>query len=47
MHFAREVADYVIFLKDGVLLEQGPPEQLFDHPQHPATRDYLSRVDAR
>ena len=47
MHFARNVADYVIFLKDGVLVEQGPPEQLFDHPQHPATQEYLARMGAR
>ncbi|CAN5219633.1 amino acid ABC transporter ATP-binding protein [soil metagenome] len=46
MQFARKVADHVIFLKDGVLLEQGTPEQVFDHPQHPATRDYLARVDS-
>ena len=44
MQFARTVADQVIFLKDGVLVEQGPPDQVFDHPQHPATRDYLARV---
>ncbi|MDQ1547551.1 MAG: hypothetical protein QOH69_2455 [Actinomycetota bacterium] len=43
MTFARKVADTVVFLKDGVLIEQGPPEQIFDHPQHPETRDYLSR----
>ena len=47
MHFARNVADYVIFLKDGVLVEQGPPEQLFDRPQHPATQEYLARMGAR
>lgn len=46
MQFARNVADHVIFLKDGVLLEQGTPEQVFDNPQHPATRDYLARVDS-
>ena len=45
MQFARRVADQVIFLKDGVLVEQGPPEQLFGNPQHPATIEYLSRVD--
>jgi ABC-type polar amino acid transport system ATPase subunit len=47
MQFARNVADYVIFLKDGILLEQGTPQQVFDHPQHPETREYLSRVDTR
>jgi ABC-type polar amino acid transport system ATPase subunit len=47
MQFARGVADQVIFLKDGVLLEQGTPEQIFDSPQHPETREYLSRVYTR
>ncbi|MFT4157206.1 MAG: amino acid ABC transporter ATP-binding protein [Microbacterium sp.] len=44
MSFAREVADRVVFLKEGVLVEQGPPEQIFDAPQHPATIEFLSRV---
>jgi len=44
MSFAREVADRVVFLKDGVLVEQGPPEQIFDAPQHPATAEFLARV---
>jgi polar amino acid transport system ATP-binding protein len=43
MQFARKVADTVVFLKDGVLIEQGTPEQIFDHPQQPETREYLSR----
>jgi len=47
MQFARRVADRVIFLNEGVLLEQGTPEQIFDHPQHPQTREYLSRVSTR
>ncbi|MFE6735428.1 amino acid ABC transporter ATP-binding protein [Microbacterium sp. NPDC057650] len=44
MSFAREVADRVVFLKEGVLVEQGPPEQIFDAPQHPSTAEFLSRV---
>jgi polar amino acid transport system ATP-binding protein len=44
MSFAREVADRVVFLKDGVLVEQGPPEQIFNAPQHPATAEFLARV---
>jgi len=43
MQFARNVADTVVFLKDGVLIEQGPPEQIFDHPTRPETREYLAR----
>jgi len=46
MSFARKVADTVVFLKDGVIVEQGPPQQIFDNPQHPDTRDFLSRVHA-
>ena len=46
MSFAREVADRVVFLKEGVLVEQGPPEQIFDAPQHPATAEFLARVRA-
>ena len=47
MQFAREAADHVIFLKDGVIVEQGPPAQLFGHPREPATRDYLARTLTR
>ncbi|HEX3723300.1 MAG TPA: amino acid ABC transporter ATP-binding protein [Nitrolancea sp.] len=44
MSFARKAADRVIFLKNGVLVEQGTPEQIFDHPEHPDTREFLARV---
>jgi polar amino acid transport system ATP-binding protein len=44
MSFARRVADTVVFLKDGVLVEQGTPEQIFDSPRHPDTIAFLSRV---
>ncbi|HEY5320059.1 MAG TPA: amino acid ABC transporter ATP-binding protein [Galbitalea sp.] len=47
MQFARKVADQVIFLSNGVLVEQGDPEQLFGDPQHPETREFLSRVHTR
>ena len=47
MQFARTAADHVIFLKDGVIVEQGPPAQLFGHPRQAATRDYLSRTLTR
>jgi ABC-type polar amino acid transport system ATPase subunit len=42
--FAREVADHVVFLDHGRVVEQGSPEQLIDDPKHPRTRDFLSRV---
>ena len=34
MGFAKEVADRVIFLDDGIIIEEGTPEEIFDHPQH-------------
>ncbi|WP_081195033.1 amino acid ABC transporter ATP-binding protein [Halomonas sp. BC1] len=44
MGFAREVADRVIFIHKGEITEQGPPEQLFDAPQHERTQSFLARV---
>jgi polar amino acid transport system ATP-binding protein len=44
MGFAREVADRVCFLHDGVVREQGPPAQVFGAPREPQTQEFLSRV---
>ncbi len=44
MAFAREVADQVVFLENGVIVEIGPPEQVFDDPVDPRTRRFLRRV---
>lgn len=44
MGFARDIADTVCFLHDGVLLERGPAEQIFEEPTEPRTREFLSRV---
>ncbi|WP_024356372.1 amino acid ABC transporter ATP-binding protein [Leucobacter chironomi] len=44
MSFARRVADRVVYLKDGVIVESGPPEQIFDDPQREETREFLARV---
>ncbi|MBQ8654222.1 MAG: amino acid ABC transporter ATP-binding protein [Clostridia bacterium] len=44
MGFAREVADHVIFMDEGVIVEQGPPEQIFGNPQQQRTRDFLRKV---
>ncbi|MBF5080665.1 amino acid ABC transporter ATP-binding protein [Quadrisphaera sp. INWT6] len=46
MGFARSAADVVCFLEGGVLLEQGPPEQVLVDPQHERTRQFLRRVVA-
>jgi len=42
--FAREVGDWVVFLDDGVIVEQGTPDDLIDHPTNPRTREFLSKV---
>ncbi|MFI5359881.1 MAG: amino acid ABC transporter ATP-binding protein [Halanaerobiales bacterium] len=44
MGFARTVADELIFMEDGVILEQGPPEKLFTSPEHPRTREFLFKL---
>ena len=44
MGFAREVCNRVLFMDGGVICEQGTPEKLFDHPEHPRTKDFLSKV---
>lgn len=44
MGFAKEVADRVVFFGDGKILEQGTPEQIFDHPQHPRLQTFLNQV---
>ena len=44
MGFAREVADRVLFMDDGNILEEGTPEQVFGNPRHPRTRDFLNKV---
>ena len=43
MAFARDVADQVIFMDGGVIVEQGDPKQVIDHPQEERTRQFLSR----
>jgi polar amino acid transport system ATP-binding protein len=43
MHFARQAADRVVFMNDGVICEQGPPEQILDAPQNEATKRFLHR----
>ncbi|NLU82661.1 amino acid ABC transporter ATP-binding protein [Rhodococcus sp. HNM0569] len=44
MGFAREVSDRVLFMADGYIVEEGTPEQIFEHPQQKRTQDFLSRV---
>ena len=44
MGFAREVADRVIFIDEGVIVEEGSPEDIFDRPSEPRTRNFLSKI---
>lgn len=44
MSFARDVADRVVFMEGGRIVEQGPPEQLFSNPHDPRTREFLRKV---
>ncbi len=44
MGFAREVADRVVFMDGGVIVEEGTPEEVFDHPKSERTRDFLGHI---
>lgn len=44
MGFAKEVGDRVMFMDDGRIVEQGPPEELFGNPQNPRTQEFLSKI---
>ena len=44
MGFAKEVANRVIFMDEGLIVEEGTPKEFFAHPQNARTRDFLSKV---
>ena len=44
MGFAKEVADRVIFMHDGVIAEEGTPDEVFNNPKNPRCKDFLSKV---
>lgn len=44
MNFARDVSDKVVFMADGVIVESGTPEEIFEQQQHERTKNFLSRV---
>ena len=44
MGFAREVGDRVLFVDQGVIMEQGPPEEVFNHPKEARMREFLSKI---
>ena len=44
MGFAREVADRVLFIDEGIIMEEGTPEEVFGNPKSPRLKDFLSKV---
>ncbi|OEF96657.1 amino acid ABC transporter ATP-binding protein [Desulfuribacillus alkaliarsenatis] len=44
MGFAREVADRVVYVDEGIIVEEGTPEQIFNNPQHERTKEFLSQI---
>ena len=44
MGFAKEVGDRVLFIDQGIVLEEGTPEEIFNHPRNPRTQEFLSKV---
>lgn len=44
MGFAKEVGSRVLFMDEGVIVEQGKPQELFNNPQHPRTQDFLRKI---
>lgn len=47
MRFAKEVANRVFFMCDGLIYEDGTPEQIFDHPQKEKTKEFINRIDKK
>ena len=44
MGFARQVADRVVFMDDGQILEEGTPDHFFENPQNPRCREFLAKI---
>ena len=44
MHFARDVADRVLIMDEGIWIEEGPPEKIFNNPEHERTRQFLAHI---
>ena len=45
MRFARSAADRVLFMDEGLIIEEGPPEKFFNNPDHPRIKEFLSRIE--
>ena len=44
MQFAKDVADRVIFMEGGVVVEEGTPDEVFNHPKHERTKNFLGHI---
>jgi ABC-type polar amino acid transport system ATPase subunit len=44
MSFAKDVADLIIFMDQGVVCEQGSAKEMFSNPKHPRTKEFLARI---
>jgi len=44
MGFAKEVGDRILFMDEGVIVEQGTPDEIFSNPQNSRTKDFLSKI---
>lgn len=47
MNFAREVADRILFMEDGVIVEDAPPEEFFEYPKNDRIRQFIRKVEER
>jgi len=44
MGFAKEVADRVMFMDEGIIMEEGTPDEIFNHPKNQRTKEFLDKV---
>jgi polar amino acid transport system ATP-binding protein len=44
MNFARDVADHIVFMDGGVIVEEGPADEVINHPRHDRTRAFLRKI---
>jgi ABC-type histidine transport system ATPase subunit len=47
MSFARDISSRVVFMDDGKIAEEGPPEQIFKNPKNPRTKEFLTRFTGK
>ena len=44
MNFAKQISTRVLFMDDGIIAEEGTPDEIFNHPKNPRTKEFLSKV---